>query len=38
VRAIAPTGDGRFTQQSIERTIDGRPIPDGEPLHFKKIR
>jgi len=38
VQVIAPTGDGRFTMQSIERTLDGVPLPDGEPLHFRKIR
>ena len=38
VQVIAPTGDGRFTMQSIERTLDGVPLPDGEPLHFRRIR
>ncbi len=38
VRVIAPAGDGRFTLHAIERTIDGVPLPDGEPLHFRKIR
>jgi len=38
VQTIAPTGEGRFTMQSIERTLDGRPLPDGMPLHFQKIR
>ena len=38
VQVIAPTGDGRFTMQSIERTLDGVSLPDGEPLHFRRIR
>ena len=38
VRVIAPTGDGRFTLHAIERSIDGVPLPDGQPLHFRKIR
>jgi uncharacterized protein (TIGR02246 family) len=38
VRTIAPTGDGRFTLHAIERSIDGVPLPDGPPLHFRKIR
>jgi hypothetical protein len=38
VRVIAPTGDGRFTLHAIERSIDGVPLPDGPPLHFRKIR
>lgn len=33
---IVPGGEGRFTLQSIERAIDGRPLPDGPPLHFKR--
>ncbi len=38
VRVIAPSGDGRFTLHAIERSIDGVPLPDGVPLHFRKIR
>ena len=38
VRTITPTGDGRFTLHAIERSIDGVPLPDGAPLHFRKIR
>ena len=38
VRVIAPAGDGRFTLHAIERSIDGVPLPDGDPLHFRKIR
>ena len=37
-RLLAPTGDGRFTLHAIERSIDGVPLPDGRPLHFRKIR
>ena len=38
VRVVAPTGDGRFTLHAIERSIDGVPMPDAVPLHFRKIR
>lgn len=37
-QVVAPSGDSRCTMHSIERTIDGEPRPDGEPLHFRKIR
>lgn len=37
-QVVAPTGDGRCTMHSIERSIDGIPVPDGEPLHFRKVR
>jgi uncharacterized protein (TIGR02246 family) len=36
VQALTPGGDGKFTLHSIERSIDGRPVPDGAPLHFTK--
>jgi uncharacterized protein (TIGR02246 family) len=36
VQAVVPGGEGRFTLQSIERSIDGRPVADGKPLHFEK--
>jgi hypothetical protein len=38
VRVVAPTGDGRFTLHAIERSVDGMPLPDAAPLHFRKIR
>jgi uncharacterized protein (TIGR02246 family) len=38
VQVIAPAGDGRFTLHAIERTLDGRPLPDGQPLDFRKVR
>lgn len=37
-QVIVPGGEGRFTLQSIERSLDGRPLPDNPPLHFKKLR
>lgn len=37
-QVLVPGGDGRFTLQSIERSIDGQPLPDKAPLHFKKLR
>ena len=33
---IVPGGDGRFTLQSIDRSLDGQPLPDNPPLHFKR--
>jgi uncharacterized protein (TIGR02246 family) len=36
-RVIAPAGEGRFTLHAIDRSIDGQPLPDGAPLHFRKI-
>ena len=37
-QSVAPAGDGRCTMHSIDRSIDGVPQPDGEPLHFRRIR
>lgn len=37
-QVIAPTGDGRCTMHSIERSIDGVAMPDGEPVHLRKVR
>lgn len=36
VQTLVPGGEGQFTLHSIERSIDGRPVPDGSPLHFTK--
>lgn len=38
VQVISPAGEGRFTLHAIERSIDGVPLPDGEPIHFRKVR
>ena len=38
VQVISPSGDGRFTLHAIERSVDGVPVPDGPPLHFRKVR
>ena len=37
-QVIVPGGEGRFTIQSIDRSLDGQPLPDHPPLHFKKLR
>jgi uncharacterized protein (TIGR02246 family) len=37
-QVISPTGAGRCTMHAIERSVDGVPLPDGEPLHFRKDR
>lgn len=36
VQVIVPTGKSSCTMQSIERTLDGRPLPDQAPMHFKR--
>jgi len=36
VQLIVPAGDGRFTQHSIERMVDGERLPDAVPLHFRR--
>lgn len=36
VQVIVPTGKSSFTMQSIERTLDGRPLPDKAAIHFKR--
>lgn len=36
-RVLSPAGEGRFTLQAIDRSVDGLPLPDGAPLHFRKI-
>ena len=36
VQVIVPTGNGTCTMQSIERSLDGTPLPDKTPLHFKR--
>ncbi len=37
-QVLAPAGDSRCTMHSIERSIDGVAMPDGEPLNFRKVR
>ena len=37
-QVIAPTGESRCTVHSIERSIDGVAMPDGEPVHLRKGR
>lgn len=37
-QVVSPAGDSRCTMHSIERSVDGVALPDGEPLHFRKIR
>lgn|GEM_PF-381963 len=38
VQVLVPTGEESMTLQSIDRTLDGRPLPDGQPIHFKKSK
>ena len=37
VQVIVPGGDDRCTMHAIERSIDGVPLPDGEPVHLRKV-
>ena len=36
VQVIAPLGDGRLAMQSIERSVDGEPIPDTDVIILEK--
>lgn len=36
VQAIVRGGADTFTMQSLERSLDGTPLPDGQPMHFQK--
>ena len=36
VQLIMPGGPDAFTLHSIERSIDGRRLPDADPLHFRR--
>ena len=38
VQLIVPTGEGKCTMQSIERSLDGEPLPDRPPLHFTRVK
>lgn len=38
VQVLVPTGDRTCTMQSIERSLDGRPLPDRDPVHFVRKR
>ena len=38
VQVLVPTGEETMTLQSIDRTLDGRALPDGQPIHFKKSK
>jgi len=38
VQVIAPGADDRMVLHAIDRTVDGRPVPDGEPVTFRRIR
>jgi uncharacterized protein (TIGR02246 family) len=36
VQVISPAGGERFTLHAIDRSLDGVPVPDERPLHFKR--
>ena len=38
VQVLSPVGNDMLLWQSIERTLDGRPEPDTEPVHLRRIR
>ena len=37
VQVIVPGGDNHCTMHAIERSIDGVPLPDGDPVHLRKV-
>lgn len=38
VQVLAPLGPDKILWHTIERTVDGRSVPDTEPVHFLRIR
>jgi uncharacterized protein (TIGR02246 family) len=38
VQLMVPAGTDRFTMHAVERTLDGVQVPDGEPVHFQRIK
>ena len=38
VQVLSPTGQDRFTLHAIERTLDGKSVPDSRPMHFRRMR
>lgn len=38
VQVIVPTGESSCTMHSIDRVLDGQPLPDTPPLHFKRLQ
>lgn len=38
VQLLVPTGPRTCTMQSIERSLDGRPLPDRDPVHLTRQR
>jgi hypothetical protein len=37
VQVIAPQGVDGLTLHAIERSIDGVPVADGAPLHYRRV-
>jgi hypothetical protein len=37
VQVIAPQGADGLTLHAIERSIDGVPVADGAPLHYRRV-
>lgn len=38
VQVLAPLGPDKILWHTIERKIDGRSVPDTEPVHFRRVR
>ena len=38
VQVLVPTGPRTCTMQSIERSLDGQPLPDRDPVHLTRQR
>lgn len=38
VQVLTPGPNDRMVVHSIDRVVEGRPLPDGEPLSYRKVR
>jgi len=38
VQVLSPLGPDLLLWHSIERTLDGRPLPDDDPIHLRRVK
>ena len=38
VQLLVPAGPDRFTMHAVERSLDRVQVPDGEPVHFERVK
>jgi hypothetical protein len=38
VQVLTPGPADRMVVHSIDRVVEGRPLPDGEPLTYRRVR